>query len=970
MAGSTEIEPSAVVTSEAPQSRISGGEVAQPYSELANALDKTGEGLEAVAVPLAERAGAEAITRDADGKIQVSHMPILGLAGQQFARAVKVGALAEADGEADRQDIGLRQQYRDDPNGYVAAATAYKNKSVQDMTAVAGPEVGVALGRSIDSKTTLTYRGLLNEKERLDLQRADGAITAGITSASDDAIALARGGASPDEPAMKQALDKYTSLLDEKTNNPRLAYTTQQRDLDVQQFQGQIAGARNLYHVDQVYKTQGYQPAMDAAKDVLTNPDYKLDEQQRQKFFSQAMGEIRANEAIRHQDIGQAQLAFRELRTAADLGARVEPDEVESLRQAFKSSNYPAGIAQVDAYFAHKSLNDDYGRQPLADQTDQLNAIRGSVAAKSAYQFFKGRGYSDAQAAGIVGNLAHESGLNPAAGGDAGTSGGLAQFHNERLTALKAYAASVGKPSTDFQTQLEFIDKELHGSEAGTLAKLQGAQTPEDAAAAFINYERPAGYTPENPAGGLGYQSRQALARAVYQGSSTDGSGGPGVQSWLIASRSKSINDSATQAWKQISEDWAAGKGGPPSSDRVTTILNAARATNNIDLQARIANDMDIMDKVERISQLPLAQQVATETELRRRMANSSASPGADLIEKQLTTRTNSITEGLKDNPISTAVQNFPDKLKTPEPLDASDPQKLVAGLQARGQIAQVASQNWQTGPLSALDKQDEATIKAALANPDPAVKAGIYGAIATLPRDVMGATLKKLGGSDPQGMVEASAGSMMATQPAIAASIFQGQQAIKTDKRYDPEGEGEGAKQTYHTDLDQAFPSSIFSLPARTNPTGDYATTEGMIKARYAFLAAQSGQTTYSKPRLAQAVADVTGGILNHNGGDFIAPARGMSQPAFDGILRGVADSDLANVKTLGGQPVTADLLRSQARLESINEGQYLVNFSQNSSMPPIYAFRGDKPFVLDLRGRTGSPIYSSEYMPSMVQP
>jgi hypothetical protein len=58
--------------------------------------------------------------------------------------------------------------------------------------------------------------------------------------------------------------------------------------------------------------------------------------------------------------------------------------------------------------------------------------------------------------AGIVGNLVHESGMRPNAVGDSGTSGGLAQFHNERLANLRNYASSVGKPATDFQTQLEF----------------------------------------------------------------------------------------------------------------------------------------------------------------------------------------------------------------------------------------------------------------------------------------------------------------------------------------------------------------------------------------------------------------------------------------------------------------------------------------------------------------------------------
>lgn len=86
-----------VVTSEAPKSQISGAEVAQPYEGLARALDKSGEALESVAVPLAERAGAEAVTRDADGNIQVEHAPIMGQAGYAYSRAVKIGALAEAD---------------------------------------------------------------------------------------------------------------------------------------------------------------------------------------------------------------------------------------------------------------------------------------------------------------------------------------------------------------------------------------------------------------------------------------------------------------------------------------------------------------------------------------------------------------------------------------------------------------------------------------------------------------------------------------------------------------------------------------------------------------------------------------------------------------------------------------------------------------------------------------------------------
>src|SRR5262249_24328824 len=107
------IKPSPVVTSEAPVSHVSAGEVAQPYQMLARSLDRLGEGLEDAATPLAEQAGYKAVTRDADGNIQVDRMPIFGKAGFAYAHAVKMGALAQGEGDAKRADIELREQYRD-----------------------------------------------------------------------------------------------------------------------------------------------------------------------------------------------------------------------------------------------------------------------------------------------------------------------------------------------------------------------------------------------------------------------------------------------------------------------------------------------------------------------------------------------------------------------------------------------------------------------------------------------------------------------------------------------------------------------------------------------------------------------------------------------------------------------------------------------------------------------------------------
>lgn len=120
-------------------------------------------------------------------------------------------------------------------------------------------------------------------------------------------------------------------------------------------------------------------------------------------------------------------------------------------------------------------------------------------------------GFTASAAAGVVGNLVQESGLRTDAIGDNGTSGGLAQWHNERLDALKRFAAARGKKWTDLDTQIEFLAEEMRTSYADSYAKMQSAELPEIAAQIMTDeYEIP------DPAS-ANYAQRQANARAAYE---------------------------------------------------------------------------------------------------------------------------------------------------------------------------------------------------------------------------------------------------------------------------------------------------------------------------------------------------------------------------------------------------------------------------------------------------------------------
>ncbi|WP_026868783.1 phage tail tip lysozyme [Inquilinus limosus] len=149
--------------------------------------------------------------------------------------------------------------------------------------------------------------------------------------------------------------------------------------------------------------------------------------------------------------------------------------------------------------------------------------------AQAAYAYFKAKGYPDVAAAAIVGNLVQESNLNPDAVHDNGTGLGIAGWRDPepgkgRKTALIQFATERGKTPNDLTTQFAFLAHELETSEAGIGQRLRNAKTLEEANDIFIGFERPRGWTKENPRGGDGWQNRLNYARQIMEG---DGSAAP-----------------------------------------------------------------------------------------------------------------------------------------------------------------------------------------------------------------------------------------------------------------------------------------------------------------------------------------------------------------------------------------------------------------------------------------------------------
>lgn len=131
------------------------------------------------------------------------------------------------------------------------------------------------------------------------------------------------------------------------------------------------------------------------------------------------------------------------------------------------------------------------------------------------------------QISGMLGRLSVESDLNPNAKrigdnpkykGELANSIGIAQWNGERQQNLRNFAEDNKKPVNDLATQARFVVHEMATNEKRAWAAVQAAKDERAAAVAMMHYERPRGYTLENPEAGMHFS--KTLSRTAEYGKS------------------------------------------------------------------------------------------------------------------------------------------------------------------------------------------------------------------------------------------------------------------------------------------------------------------------------------------------------------------------------------------------------------------------------------------------------------------
>lgn len=361
--------PRRLALSEAPKSSLTSADIKAPYTMLSNALNEAGEALSDIAVPLAEEAGHKAVSLDEDGNIQVARAPIVGKAGVAFSRAVKVASLAQADARADRDLVELGKQFPNDPDGFLTAATEYRDRrKAQAQTVDAA--VGTALARSIDSTTTQVWRGLLNKEQARITHDSHDKISVGLADARNKATALVNGG-DYDSDELKTEIRKFHSLTREMSNNPIFNYTKERADYDTAQFNAGLQVARVGYELagpNGAYDTDGYDGALRKAERIRTDPSINLTPAQRESAYHRVVGQINERARFDNYESRKFTEEFMSIDKLAADGFVPPPNRMAALRSEVDKSDNPA----LKQRFARAESSVEFAKSARQMSPDEL----------------------------------------------------------------------------------------------------------------------------------------------------------------------------------------------------------------------------------------------------------------------------------------------------------------------------------------------------------------------------------------------------------------------------------------------------------------------------------------------------------------------------------------------------------------------------------------------------------------------
>lgn len=270
------------------------------------------------------------------------------------------------------------------------------------------------------------------------------------------------------------------------------------------------------------------------------------------------------------------------------------------------------------------------------------------------------------------------------------------------------------------------------------------------------------------------------------------------------------------------------------------------------------------------------------------------------------------------------------------EPVDwLAEPEQLHQALAGRAALAREAG-SWTGREVPILAKEETrrlASLWSAATSPD---KAGILAAIEQAAgADGLARLAQDIGSDQPILAAAAQA------PPATRERILAGAEILKTNPALAPRADTKAWNDVLSPAVGNAFRRTPRSLAnARAAAAAIYAERS---------MAAGDLSGVLDQARAAESIEEATGGILEWNDAQLLAPLPGMSQDQLDDAMEGLSDGDLGRSPplTADGSAVTADFIRRRGVLTSVGPGQYEVS----TTLGVALVDQAGQPYVLDLR-------------------
>gem|GEM_PF-3787864 len=283
-----------IVTSTAPQSSVSRGDIQQNADLMANAMGKVADASSDIATQMArEQAGTDLqnqkVTLGPDGSAQVvnpANSLIFGRAGEAYHAAVQAGTIAQHSNVISQEMNDMHQKYQTDPAGFKTASDAWKAQYAEQH---GDGQVGQAIMQQADQLQTQHFNSITNETASNDVVNQKKSITAVIEDQKNTAIALARQGGT-NTPEFQQAVQKMNASYDALGTNPLFKTPPDQIELEKKNTAGLLQGESLVAHVDATFNKRGKAQAAAELQSLLTNPN--LREVDRSRLYTQGLSRL------------------------------------------------------------------------------------------------------------------------------------------------------------------------------------------------------------------------------------------------------------------------------------------------------------------------------------------------------------------------------------------------------------------------------------------------------------------------------------------------------------------------------------------------------------------------------------------------------------------------------------------------------------------------------------------------------